>query len=137
MTPEQKIKWSILKIAYDEGYFEDPEPEILIPFEEIDEDNVDEIYDDYEFEYLGDIKNEFRENGIETEIPVKNHSRYYEQESVAHQAPDGSWVGWTYYFGGGKHGEPEAMEWMNKAYHLDCVEEEKLVIVRTFSKVEN
>ena len=48
--------------------------------------------------------------------------------------PDGSWVGWTYWYGGGKHAEPEVMDWMGEAYPLDCVEEEKMVTVRTFTK---
>jgi hypothetical protein len=47
---------------------------------------------------------------------------------------DGSWVGWTYWSGGGKHGEPESISWMSEAYELDVKEEEKLVIVQTFSK---
>lgn len=37
-------------------------------------------------------------------------------------------------YGGGKHGEPEAIDWIEHAYNLDCIEEEKLVVVRTFSK---
>jgi hypothetical protein len=39
------------------------------------------------------------------------------------------------WFGGGKHGEPGAVEWMEDAYHLTCHEEEKLVVVRTFTVV--
>ena len=48
--------------------------------------------------------------------------------------PDGSWVGWTYWYGGGKYGEPEAIDWMDDAYDLACTEEEKVVTVRTFTK---
>lgn len=27
------------------------------------------------------------------------------------QAPDGTWVGWTYWYGGGKYAEPSAIPW--------------------------
>ena len=38
--------------------------------------------------------------------------------------------------GGGKHGEPEAIDWMDEAYDLDVTEEEKLVVVKTFKVKE-
>lgn len=84
---------------------------------------------------MDDYKYEMREGAIETGLPCE-HSRHYESKSVAAQASDGSWGGWTYWYGGGKHGEPESIDWMNEAYDLDCKEEEKLVVVRTFSKKE-
>jgi len=58
--------------------------------------------------------------------------RHYESKAVAMKMPDGSWIGWTYWYGGGKHGEPEAIDWMNEAYDVDCHEEEKVVVVQTF-----
>lgn len=123
MTPAQKIKHLILNLLAD--WAEEPYPEITA-------ENVDEEYDAVDDKQ--DAKYEIRAGEVETDIscPV---SRHYESESVAAQAPDGSWIGWTYWFGGGKHGEPEAIDWMNSAYDLSCVEEEKVVTVRTFAKV--
>lgn len=80
-----------------------------------------------------DAMSEVREGEAETGLPCE-WSRHYESKSVAAPLPDGSWVGWTYWYGGGKHSEPEAIDWMSEAYDLDCVEEEKTVTVRTFSK---
>ena len=77
---------------------------------------------------------ELREGDEETGLPCE-YSRHYESESVAAQMPDGSWVGWTYWSGGGKHGEPEAMDWMGEAYDLNCKEEQKMVTVREFKKL--
>ena len=33
-----------------------------------------------------------------------------------------------------KHGNPEEIDWIQYAYDVDCVSEEKLVVVHTFSK---
>ncbi|WP_244097750.1 hypothetical protein [Burkholderia anthina] len=52
---------------------------------------------------------------------------------MAAQAPDGSWVGWNYWYGGGKHGEPEAVEWIEDAYDVR-VTGERTVIKRTFEQ---
>lgn len=54
--------------------------------------------------------------------------------ATAAKMPDGSWVGWTYWYGGGKHGEPEAIDWMEDAYNVEVVEEIKMVTVQTFSR---
>lgn len=125
-TPEQKIKLMILqkKASW----------EPLKSQAEITPENIDEIFDQENEDWdLQDAINEVRCSGMETKIPAPS-SRHYESQSVAVQTPDGSWVGWTYWYGGGKHGEPEAIDWMDEAYDLDCVEEEKMVTVRTFSK---
>lgn len=121
MTPQQKIKYTILLQSkeYDA--------------KDITDDNIDKIYhkfiDDggYDYEY------EFREGTVETAIKCE-YSRHLESKSVATQMFDGSWVGWTYWYGGGKHAEPEAIDWMSEAYNLNVVEEEKIMIVRTFTK---
>ena len=127
MTPEQKLKHLILvRDAEVRG-----EPLSV----EVTAENVDEVFeatdgDDYE---LQDAKSEVRGGTVETGLPC-GWSRHYESKSVAAKCPDGMWVGWTYWFGGGKHGEPEAVDWMDKAYDLDVTEEEKLIIVQTFTK---
>lgn len=125
MTPEQKLKWAILAktATWDKT---DAPP---FPCE-----NVDELYEKLEDEDgHWDGKSEVRCGEVETGLKC-DWSRHYESKSVAMQFPDGSWVGWTYWYGGGKHGEPEAIDWMEYAYDLDCQEEEKMVVVRTFSR---
>jgi hypothetical protein len=123
MTPEQKLKHSIITQSDTYSGHVQEEP--------ITQENVDELYDDLGDKW--DFLCELREGEIETKVPCED-SRHYESKSVAAKTPDGSWVGWTYWYGGGKHGEPEAIPWMEDAYDLDCTEEEKLVTVRTFTK---
>lgn len=127
MTPEQKLKWAILeKVAQ---WQKMPSPAFPCA-------NVDELYDKLVDEGRHwDAKSEVRCGQEETDIPC-NWSRHYESKSVAMKMPDGSWVGWTYWYGGGKHGEPEAIDWMNDAYDINCTEEDKTVVVRTFSLPE-
>jgi hypothetical protein len=126
MTPEQRIMSAILLLAIEDDTIQVDSP--------ITADNVDDLYDDYyNDDLLYDYKYQFREGQIETGIPCE-HSRHYESKSVAAQASGGSWVGWTYWYGGGKHGEPEAIDWMESAYNLNCVEEEKMVVVQTFTE---
>lgn len=124
MSPEYKIKYAILADVFAGN---DQEISSTLTEEKI-EDLWDENYDEVQ-----DCKYEFREGEVETNIPCES-SRHYESNSVAAQCPDGTWVGWTYWYGGGKHGEPEAIDWIEHAYNLECVEEEKLVVVRTFRK---
>jgi len=124
MTPEQTLKLIMLTRAN-------------VTTVDIDESNVDELFQTLlvDEDLHWDEKNELRQGDCETELPCE-WSRHYESKSVAVKAPNGRWVGWTYWYGGGKHGEPEAIDWMDEAYFLDCVEQEKLVTVRTFSKID-
>lgn len=130
MTPEQKIKSAILIVAIRHG-------SVDVPKTPLTAENVDKIYDDVEGDdyNLQDAREEVRCSGIETGLQCQC-SRHYESEAVAAQMPDGTWVGWTHWYGGGKHGEPEAIDWMDGAYDLNCQEEEKLIVVRTFTKSE-
>lgn len=125
MTPEQKIKWAILEVAARFNKTEAP----AYPCE-----NVDELYSELvkNDDHL-DAKAEVRSSGFETKLPCPYYSRNYESKAVAMKMPDSSWVGWTYWYGGGKHAEPEAIDWIEYAYNVDCAEEEKVVVVRTFS----
>lgn len=75
-----------------------------------------------------------REGQVETKIEC-DWSRHYESKSVASKMDDGSWIGWTYWYGGGKHGEPSAVEWMEHAYELECKESQQMVTVREFKQV--
>lgn len=127
MTPLQKLKHAILVRATEmEGKIPSTEP--------ITAENIDDIYEELDGgDWLQDARSEVRCTGTDTSL-APNYSRHYEAEAVAVKTPDGSWVGFTHYYGGGKHGEPEAMPWMEQAYDVTVVEEEKLVIVQTFSK---
>lgn len=127
MTPEQKIKCHILIDAIENGDAE--------WCGDITAENVDEIYKSQlmEKDAHWDYENEFREGAEETDIPCE-WSRHYESESVARKLHCGTWVGWTYWHGGGKHGEPESIPWMEHAYELDVTEEQRMVTVRTFAK---
>jgi hypothetical protein len=127
MTPYQKIKHLILL------KHQSWNPEFLAGTE-ITADNVDELYDESNEDYeLQDAISEARYSGEETGVPAPS-SRHYESKSVATQYIDGSWVGWTYWYGGGKHGEPEAIDWMDEAYEVDCSKKEKLVVIKTFTR---
>ena len=127
MTPEQKLKHAILLSAVE---MEDINP-IEFP---VTAENVDALFNESDEGWeLQDARNEMRSGQVETEIDCE-WSRNYESKAVAAQMPDGSWVGWTYWFGGGKHGEPEAIDWMDAAYDLEVTEEEKMVLVRTFKQ---
>lgn len=129
LTPQQKIKHLILNLRA--RFAKEPEPEVTA-------ENVDALYeelDNNEDGRLIDARNEIRQGGEKTGLPRRYHSRHYECEEVATKAPDGSWVGWTHWHGGGKHGEPEAIDWMDDAYDVTCTEQEKMVVVRTFAPV--
>lgn len=129
MTPQQKIKQLILLcFVTDEDQ--------IIEIKALNAEVVDEQYDALvENEEHWDGMSETREGEVETGLPCE-YSRHYENKAVAARAVDGSWVGWTYWYGGGKHGQPEAIDWIDDAYNLDCVEEEKVLTVRTFTKSE-
>ncbi len=122
MTPEQKLKKYILEKA-------DPKH----VSEEITEENVDRLYETIEDMYF-DFISEIRAGEVETGLDSSQWSSHYESKEVATKMNDGSWIGWTYWYGGGKHGYPEDLEWMNDAYELNVTEEEKLVIVRNWER---
>ena len=126
MTPQEKIKKEILLTAIQE--------KDIIFDGEITSENLESLYqelidDDLHWGY----ENEMRYGDIETNLPSQT-SKHYEAKEVAKKMSDGSWIGWTYWYGGGRFGEPETIDWMSEAYELSYKEEEKVVIVRTFEK---
>lgn len=128
MTPKQTVRFLIL--------LRNAQWEQVELADDLTGEQVDELYDALvERDEHWDAKSDVRCGEVKTGIPAE-HSRHYESESVAAKDPNGKWVGWTYWFGGGKFGEPEAIEWIEDAYFLDCKEEEKVVTVRTFTKAE-
>jgi hypothetical protein len=129
MTPKLKIKREILLQLANERDLCD------IIAEGITEENIDTLYDELiSRDSHWDFESEFRGGQYETDIPAPS-SRHYESKSVAAKCCDGSWVGWTYWYGGGKHGEPKAIDWMCDAYDLEVTEQEKMVLVREFKKL--
>mgnify|MGYP001349795559 FL=1 len=125
MTAEQKVKALILirGRAWDQAV------------ESISKESVDDQWKAWNvLGNLADASEEVREGEIETGLDCES-DRNYESKAVAAQLPDGSWVGWTYWYGGGKHGYPREIEWMPDAYDVTCTEEQKLVTVQTFAKV--
>lgn len=126
MTPQEKIKKEILLTAIQE--------KDIIFDGEITSENLESLYqelidDDLHWGY----ENEMRYGDIETNLPSQI-SKHYEAKEVAKKMSDGSWIGWTYWYGGGRFGEPETIDWMSEAYELSYKEEEKVIIVRTFEK---
>ncbi len=103
--------------------------------ERLTDENIEECWGMWDECELQDFTEDFRCSGEETDLVPKNYSRHYESYDVAKMLNDGTWVGWTYWFGGGKHGEPSAVEWLPDSYDVTCAEEQKTVTVRTFAKV--
>lgn len=122
MTPLQKLKYAILDLDHE---WQHDEP----IREDMTGDEVDEAWDDHPD--IGSAMSEIRSSGIETGLPSES-CRHYENDAVAVQCPTGEWVGFTYWYGGGKHGEPESIEWMEYAYDVNCIEERRMVTVRVF-----
>lgn len=120
---ELLIKKEIVKIA--NGW----NSEVTVP----DDCDIIEFYDDnrYEYDELIDATEEFRCSGIDTNLDSE-YSRHYESERVAKEI-DGVWVSWIYWHGGGKFGEPEAIDWIESAKIVNCEEKEVVTIQRTFS----
>ena len=136
MTPEQILKAAILEyVAQSIKDDEDIELSLEGPFDT--QEKIDAAFELIEEHYLDDevseAESELRssythETGIECQS-----SRHYESKAVARQFGD-KWVGWTYWYGGGKHGEPESVEWMEHAYFVEAKEETQVVLV--FSRTE-
>lgn len=91
-----------------------------------------ESYDFWDQYY--ESKSELRQRGVNTDIESKDWSRHYESQEVAAEIY-GKWIGWTYWYGGGKHGDPSSVEWIDDAYFVKM--EEKKVLVKTFTRVED
>jgi hypothetical protein len=124
LTPEQKLKYAILDLQYQ---WDD-----LALSTELNGEQIEDLWD--EAEYIIDAMNEIRCTGTPTGLNAP-YSRHYESEAVAVQCPNGEWVGFTYWYGGGKHGEPEAIDWIGHAYDVECFEEQKMMTVRTFKNL--
>lgn len=127
MNASQKLKHLILDVAINFGM---PKPE-----EAITADNIDALYQKADDDdWLQDPRNEVRGGQFMPDLPSP-HSRNYEPYEVAARYFDGSYIGWTYWTGGGKHSNPEEIDFVSDAYDVTCTEEVQTVTVRSFSKV--
>ncbi len=100
-------------------------------------EQVDDAYfflSQHHEDLLGEIESGVRPGNMATDIP-NEYSRHYESRSVATQIADGRWIGWTYWYGGGKHGEPKTIDWISEAYFLECVETQELVTIRRWGRI--
>lgn len=62
---------------------------------------------------------EFRtEGGIDSDVCPWS-DRNYECDGKAVQIADGRWIGYPYWYGGGKHGEPGLLPWIDEAIWLE------------------
>jgi hypothetical protein len=93
-----------------------------------------EFLEENHYDELQDLTETMRSSGEETGLECE-YSRHYASKAVARQLDDGSWVGWTYWYGGGKHSNPEEVEWIDSAYYVDVKQETK--VVNVFSKKES
>ncbi len=123
MTPTEKLMQKVIHAATGE-IIHDP-AEVQKRYQEMEEDRntADARYD---------AESNLRGCGEPTGLPC-DYSRHYESESVAAEMLDGSWVGWTYWHGGGKYGEPESIPWMEDAY--DVATEVVMEPVRKFRRI--
>lgn len=111
MTAEQLIKRHIIMECGD------PDPG----------ENVDQEWE-LHCEDLEDHLHDFRYSG-EPQDKAVDDGRYYSSRQVYRKLSTGETVGWTYYFGGGKHGEPGAIDWVEDAYLLEVTKEMRPVKV--------
>lgn len=140
MTPFQKLKWLAIeearKVIISSA---DDYKDVVLDESPVTPENVDALYDaiyegDTRVDWIDiDPREEIREGEFETDV-APDWSRHYESKSVGAKTPDG-FVGWTYWSGGGKHGYPEDIEWMEDAYDLELIGERQ-VTVRDFKRKE-
>lgn len=124
LTAQQAVKYCILQ--------HDADFSGICLSDNLDGKKVDDLFESSGC--LQDATNEVRQGVYKTHLPCED-SRNYESESVCAKAPNGQWVGWTCWSGGGKHGNPEEIDWIEDAYFLDVKETEKVVTVMEFSKL--
>ena len=89
-------------------------------------------------DFCEDVKRDIRRGVLETNIAC-DYSRNYETKSVAMHIDNFNgftgYIGWTYWYGGGKHSNPDEIDWIEDAYFLDLIEEKEVItVVRIFKK---
>lgn len=140
---EETIRYSVEDQSFSWQYDQLENAELVGPDETEDfvltYENSQEILED--FEYFTDNGSChhgatycFRDSGEECNLSPEHYSRHYEVDYVVRKIDD-KWIGWHYYSGGGKHGEPEAFDWINDAKFVEVESEKEVVqVVRTFKR---
>jgi len=139
MNTEMKIKRHILMSMLTEKQIDECDWIDLSTEEGVSQawdvaEGYDDIFADTE---IIDDEEEFRCSGESTDLTCSRYNRHYESEQVAMKLACGTFVSWTYWSGGVKHGEPDAVDWIEDAYEVDCKEERKLIVVRTYMALNN
>lgn len=100
-----------------------------------DQESYESIWHDIksEFDEAYELEYEMRE-GVETNLHPKTSSRHYEIDVHAMKVDD-IWVAWDFYYGGGKHGEPEAFDWISNARIVECEEKVVTKVEYTFKEI--
>jgi hypothetical protein len=97
-------------------------------------EEIEEGEDEDVLHYFNEALGEFRCCGDQSFIKSNKCSRYYDNYEVARILDingEKIAVGWTYWFGGGKYGEPESVDWLDDAYFCDYTQETRIVDVFT------
>lgn len=71
---------------------------------------------------------EFRGSGERTGLTPRQWSRHYECEILATKIGE-TWVAWPHWYGGGKHGCPEDIPWIDDAFYPEVRQETRVVNV--------
>ena len=136
-TPQDYIYKDILDIIL--SNYEDTK---LLDSLKLTLENASDIYN-YSEEYFGEdiediiqeVTYDYRHNGEKCNLPPKHYSRYYEVDFVVAEIDD-KWVGWHYWYGGGKHGEPESIDWIEDAEFVNIESEEEVTVMKRVFKRE-
>lgn len=91
----------------------------------------------FEGEYEDDFQEilyEIRDEGFEVNLSTKTYSRHYEVDCYVLEI-EGKWIAYDYYYGGGKHGEPEEFDWLSTCRYVNCEERVVTKVERTFSEI--
>ena len=104
---------------------------------DFDERKCKEIYDSIRTSVLLDslieVEEEIRVGNVRTGL-VPEFRSYVESEAVAIPVTGipSLYIGWTYFFGGGKYSEPNAIEWMENCYLVKA--KDRVQTVRFFER---
>lgn len=135
MTPQDKLKWRILSAI--SHIDDDPDTEFLEKFKALKlPEQLDEAWNlAQEWDGWQDLREDFRNQGTRTELQTP-WSRHYDCEMHVVQCPDGTWVAFPYWYGGGKHGEPQAIEWITADEIREVSMREETRVVRVFEELK-
>jgi hypothetical protein len=115
----------------------------LFNVEKFDEDKCQKFFEDNRYEswiereeILHGAIEEVRKSGTPMNNIVVDGRHYCSREVVSRVTGFCKiFLAWTYYFGGGKYGEPYEVEWMDNCYLV--VEKEEVKVVKVYEKVND